>query len=663
MSPLRLLLVEDSENDSLLLLRELRRGGYQPTWERVETLEALKNALSQSEWDLVICDYTLPDFSGTDALHLLKEIRVDLPFLIVSGTINEEMAVAAMKAGAHDYLMKNNLARLVPAVERELREAAVRHSRRLAEEQIREQAALLDVAQDAILVLNLQDRICFWNQSAERLYGWAKEEVVGSKAARVLFATTPSEYAIARKTLMAKGEWQGEFNQFTKAKKAITVESRWKLLKNQQGEPQSLLVVNTDITEKKQIQAQFLRAQRLESIGTLAGGIAHDLNNVLAPILMGVDILRMRCADEKSNKVLDTIEVSAQRGADIVRQVLTFARGLDGNRGDLQIRHLIREIVQMARETFPKSIQILPDTPADLWIVYGDATQLQQVLLNLCVNARDAMPAGGSLKIKGENVWLGETGDSLRESNSLIPPGTQQALSAHPDAKPGSYVLLTVSDTGTGIAPDLLEEIFEPFFTTKPIGQGTGLGLSTVRAIVNSHGGFIQVESELGKGTRFKIYLPAEATAQVQLDEREAEELLSGNGELVLVVDDEASIRDIARQTLEAFGYRVLTAEDGTEAVTLYAQHCPEVLVAIVDMKMPILDGRATINALRKIDSKLKIIPASGVTSDDRADDLQGFDARSVLEKPYTAAHLLRTLSRVLRADSPHVAGECNSSA
>ncbi len=633
--PLRLLLVEDSEDDILLIMRELRRGGYNLIHERVDTDVALKIALQRQQWDMIIADYAMPQFSGIAALHLLKKEGLDLPFIIVSGTIGEDVAVAAMKAGAHDYLQKDNLARLVPAVERELREAMVRRERAAAFEYIREQAALLDVAQDAIIVQDLAGHICYWNKSAERLYGWTAREAIGQKASELMFANVSSEplpFTSESTLLIHKGEWQGEFYQVTKGSQEIIVESRWKLMRDADGQPKSILVVNTDITQKKQLERQFLRTQRLESIGTLAGGIAHDLNNVLAPILMGLEIIKMRLPDPESQELLTTLESSTKRGADIVRQILAFARGLEGKHANLQVKHLVQEIVQMAKETFPKSIEIVVQTPKDLWVISGDGTQLQQVLLNLCVNARDAMPNGGTLKIETENVWL----DEYYACMNL-------------EAKAGPYVVLTVSDNGTGISPELINKIFEPFFTTKPIGQGTGLGLSTAIAIVRSHGGFVKVYSEMGKGTSFKVYLPTAAINELDQLEVEEDDMPSGGGELVLVVDDEASIRDIAKQTLETFGYRVMTADDGTDAVALYVQHKDEIRVAIVDMKMPIMDGFSTIRALRKINPQLKIIAASGLTFGDKSGaESASFNAQAVLPKPYTAENLLKTLYRVL---------------
>lgn len=631
--PLRLLLVEDSEDDAMLLTRELRRGNYDPVYERVDTAAAMSEALDREQWEIVIADYAMPQFSGISALQVLQQKQLDLPFIIVSGTIGEDVAVGAMKAGAHDYMNKDNLARLVPAVERELREAKVRQERIVAQEQIREQAALLDVAQDAIIVQDLEDRICFWNKSAERLYGWTSQEVIGKKAAELLFADpTATLHLTPHPSLLTrKGEWQGELDQVTKEGEEIIVESRWRLMRDGSGQPKSVLVVNTDITEKKKLEIQFLRTQRLESIGTLAGGIAHDLNNVLAPILMGLEIIKMKLPDPESQKVLATLEASTKRGADIVRQVLAFARGLEGRHAELQVKHLVREIAHMATETFPKYIDIRVEIPVTPWVILGDATQLQQVLLNLCVNARDAMPNGGKLLIRAENVRLDENYARM-----------------HLEAKPGIYVLLTVTDTGMGIPPAIIDKIFEPFFTTKPVGQGTGLGLSTILGIVRSHGGFINVYSDVGKGTSFKVYLPADTKIELDDIEIEHDDMPSGGGELVMVIDDEASIRDIAKQTLETFGYKVITADDGSEAIALYVQQQVKVHVAIVDMKMPIMDGPATIRALRKLDPKVKIIAASGLTLGGQMAEASTVNAQAVLPKPFTAENLLKTIYRVM---------------
>ena len=499
--------------------------------------------------------------------------------------------------------------------------------RKRAEERIRQQAALLDQAQDAILVRDLEQNILFWNKGAEKIYGWTAEEVVGKN----VFKESSRQIDQARRAVIQNGKWQGEIHQTRRDGTDITVESRWTLVRDEKGEPNSILVINTDVTEKKRMEAQFLRAQRMESIGTLAGGIAHDLNNVLSPILMAIDMLQLKATDEASRKWLDVLRTNAERGGDMVRQVLSFARGVEGERVALQPKHLIKEIVKILRETLPKSIEINFKIPNDLWIISADATQMHQVLMNLCVNARDAMPEGGSISIKAENVLVDENYARM-----------------HLEAKPGRFVMISVSDTGPGMSAEIQSRIFEPFFTTKEMTKGTGLGLSTALTIVKSHGGFINVYSEMHKGSQFTLYLPAVDTpgavdaAALQTD------LPIGHGELILVVDDEESIREITRGTLETFGYKVVTASDGTEALAIYADRKNEIAVVLTDMVMPFMDGPSTIRALQRMNPKVRIIAASGLGAGQRAGEgaLEGVSV--FLNKPYTAEKLLKTLAQVL---------------
>jgi len=393
--------------------------------------------------------------------------------------------------------------------------------------------------------------------------------------------------------------------------------------------PYAVVTSFTDVTHKKQLEAQFLRAQRMESIGTLASGIAHDLNNILTPILMAVELLQRKLPDEKSQRLLSTLNANARRGADLIKQVLSFARGLEGKRTTLQMRHLILEITKLIEETFPKNIRVKTDIAADLWPLIGDATQLHQVLVNLCVNARDAMPKGGQLRLTAANLMM-----------------DQDSVQQHLDAKIGSYVVVTVADTGHGIAQGILDRIFEPFFTTKAPGQGTGLGLSTVTGIVKSHGGFIQVESEEGQGTQFHLYLPATPTSE--LHRSETAQSLKGQGQLVLVVDDEAAVREVTTAALEANGYRVITAKDGIEAVTRYLQDQAAIAVVLIDMMMPSMDGPMTIRMLQNINPRVRLVAMSGLAASNKAAPLKQPET-SFLAKPFTTGELLEVLHQALR--------------
>ena len=503
--------------------------------------------------------------------------------------------------------------------------------RKEAEDKISEQAALLDVTTDAILVQSLDHRILFWNKGAERLYGWKTKEALGKNAEQLLYKQIYPEVAAARVAVLSKGEWQGELKKVTKEGNEIIVQSRWTLMRDEAGKPKAILSVNTDITENKKLEAQFLRTQRLESIGTLAGGIAHDLNNVLAPILMAVQLLEKKLPDEQSQRLLDTLETNAKRGADLVKQILSFARGIEAKRTIVQVRHLIAEIKHIAKETFPKSIEFNTDIPRDLWTLCGDATQLHQVFLNLCVNARDAMPLGGILTLAAENKFIDENYARM-----------------HLEVKVGPYIVISVSDTGTGIPPDILDRIFEPFFTTKELGKGTGLGLSTVTGIVKSHGGFVQVNSQVGSGTQFKVFLPAIETNEIAQVQETFQALPGGKGELILVVDDEAAIREITKESLETYAYKVLSASDGIEAIALYAQHRQQIALVLVDMMMPSMDGATTIRLLQKMNPNIKIIAVSGLMSNYKFDQVEDIGIKAFLSKPYTAKELFNTIKLVI---------------
>jgi PAS domain S-box-containing protein len=502
--------------------------------------------------------------------------------------------------------------------------------RKRAEDQIAEQAAFLDKARDAILVRDLEGKILFWNKGAERMYGWPHQDVVGRNIGELLYPN-PKKFEEVNGLTITQGEWYGELQHLTRDRREITIEARWTIIRDNEGHPKSVLAINTDITERKKIEAQFMRAQRMENIGTLAGGIAHDLNNILTPIMLGIEILK-DTSDPKATKILESIEVSAKRGSDIVRQVLSFARGLEGARVEVQPRHLLRDLENIIKDTFPKNIRLRFFIAKDTWTILGDPTQVGQILLNLCVNARDAMPDGGSLTIDVENCVFDE-----------------QYAAMNTQAKAGRYVKVSVTDSGTGIPPDLLDKIFEPFFTTKELNKGTGLGLSTVMAIVKGHDGVINVDSDPGKGTTFKVFMPAmEISSKAQKEQAEQVSLPRGDGELILVVDDEASIRAITSETLQAFGYRVLTATDGADAVAVYAEHKNEIAVVLTDIMMPVMSGSVTIHALMRINPAIKVIATSGLKANSSTAEELGTGVKHFLTKPYSAQTLLNVIRSIL---------------
>ena len=499
-------------------------------------------------------------------------------------------------------------------------------------ERLLHQQARLITSPRMLSVRNLDGTIRMWYQSAERLYGWTAAEMCGRHVRETLYED-PAPYDEADQILLEKGEWRGSYHLCKDGRKII-VSARWTLVRDERGEPESVLIIHTDITEQKKLEAQALRSQRLESIGTLASGVAHDLNNILAPILLVSPLLKTDLPAEEKDALLSLVQASAERGANLVKQMVTFARGADGERVLIQPSHLIEEVAEIAGQTFPKSIALRTKYPKDLWMIEADPTQLQQVLLNLCVNARDAMPEGGMLRLTSENFNVDEHYASMMAG-----------------AHPGAHVLIQVTDNGKGIPRHVIDKIFDPFFTTKEVGKGTGLGLSTVIGIVRSYGGFINVYSEPGH-TSFKVFLPAShaTTASSERSSPDSAVVPNGHGEKILVVDDEPYIREAAETLLERWGYTPLLAEDGISALALFAQHPKEIDLVLTDLVMPVMDGFMLTRALRKLNPKQKIILSTGRNEDLDSPQIRSLGLNACLMKPHSREKLLSTLEETLRA-------------
>jgi PAS domain S-box-containing protein len=514
--------------------------------------------------------------------------------------------------------------------------------RKMAEDRVREQAALLDLASDAILERDLGGKVRFWNKGAARLYGWSAGQAIGNQWASLFSKEDKQALEAAEQELLARGEWTGELRKQTQSGQEVIVSSRWTLLRDERGNAYSILIIDTDITERKRLESQFLRAQRIEGIGTLATGMAHDLNNILAPILMSAGYLRWDIPPEERDKAISRIELSVKRGAEIIQQVLTFGRGIDGERAAVKPADLVAEIAEIIGQTFPKNITLSVDNPGSLWRLIGDRTQIHQVLLNLCVNARDAMPEGGQLSLRASTATLAEP------MHALPTP-----------AAPGPYVIFEVSDTGCGIAATDRERIFDPFFTTKEVGKGTGLGLSTALGIVQSHHGVILVESELNRGTAFKVYLPASPDSTPQSVATTKVLPPRGAGEVILLVDDEPDVIDGMRQLLVQHNYTVFTAPTGEEALDLIGGSAQRIDAMVTDIMMPAMDGVALIRAVRAVMPELKIIASSGLGTDMggsfRAQELKSLGVSSFLAKPYGSEKLLSTLHQVFGGSSSTV--------
>jgi PAS domain S-box-containing protein len=508
-----------------------------------------------------------------------------------------------------------------------VREEALRHAWQTLN-------SILSASPHAIIAVDAMRNVRVWNPAAARIFGWPEEEVLGRKVPFVTDETRESAKRFDERALSGETFENFELRRHNRNGKPIDLLVTAAPTHDADGVINGFLTVATDITERKRLEQQFLRTQRLESLGKLVSGIAHDLNNVLSPIVMGLELFRLKANDPSVLRTLDTLDECAKRGSDLIRQILTFARGVQGERTPVQMRNLLHDIERVLVDTLPKAITVKTDFPRGLWIVAADVTQLHQVIMNLAVNARDAMPDGGCLSIIARNIRIDET-----------------CMDMNPHAEAGDYVAVEVRDSGHGIPQELKEKIFEPFFTTKEHGKGTGLGLSTVAAIVKSHGGFVNVYSKVGRGTCFKVYIPALPGQSALFNGPLAQSIPCGNGETILIVDDEAAARDIARLTLEAHGYRVLLAQDGAEGVAQYAKNLGEVHLVLTVMDMPVMNGTAMIRSLERLDPNLRVISVSGLVPAPKHQPANSA-FRAALPKPYTAEELLRTVHGVLSSRS-----------
>jgi len=508
--PLRVLIIEDSQNDCDLLLGALSRGGYEVAHERVYSEAALTAALEQDPWDIVISDYSMPGFKGTDALAMVRGSGLDVPFVFFSGTIGEEIAVNAMRAGAQDYVIKGKSARLLPAIQRELRDAEVRR-------------------------------------------------------------------------------------------------------------------------ERKQMEQRVRQLEKFEALGKLAGGVAHDFNNVIGAIMGWAEIGADRVpAGSPESKLFRSIRDQADRAAGLTRQLLAYARRQILEPKNINLNQMVTETTAFLQKVIGEQIEVKTVLAADLGVTRADPSQIEQVLMNLCFNARDAMPKGGQLLIETRTVDLDEP-----------------ACKRRADVPAGLYIRLSVCDTGVGMDRATMERIFEPFFTTKEVGKGTGLGLATVMGIVQQHGGFVDVYSEVGMGTAFRVYLPA-SEGSVEPLRQSDETLVRGGTETILVAEDHEGMREMAQEILETLGYHLVIACDGEEAVHLFTAHQNDIALVILDVIMPKRDGTDVYERISGIKPGVPVIFASGYS--DHGPQLAALAERgaTILQKPYGSKVLARKVRELL---------------
>jgi two-component system, cell cycle sensor histidine kinase and response regulator CckA len=497
-----------------------------------------------------------------------------------------------------------------------------------AQQKIREQAALLDITTDAILVRDLQNQILYWNKGAEKIYGWRAEEAIGKNTWELLSPEASPQLAVALTTVLKNGSWFGELRKVTRNGKRIIINSRWTLMYDTVGAPRSIMTVDTDITEKKQLEIQLQRAQQLESLGTLTSAIAHDLKNILSPIMTVAQLLPLKHPQlsESSLQMLNLLETNTKKGTDLVQQIQSFTRNFQGKGSIVLVANLSQDIEQTIKQILPKSIETEINISSEIEFVRGNQAQIHEVLINLLVNARDAMPEGGKVEISGHKVLIDY---SFTKTNI--------------GAKVGEYLVITVSDTGIGMSPELIAKILTPNFTTPEQGKGTGLGLAI--DIINSYGGFLEVSSQVGVGSQFQVYLPSSHSTPPIVDEVK---LPTGNGELILVVDDESAITQITKTTLEIHNYRVLIAQNGIEALTLYSQYQQDIKLVLIDMMMPSMAGGTAIRTLQVINPEVQIIAMSGLASAAALARATVTGIHGFLAKPFTADELLNSIHDVL---------------
>jgi signal transduction histidine kinase len=490
-------------------------------------------------------------------------------------------------------------------------------------------ALAFETAHEAILIESLDRCVTYWNGGAERLYGIPFAQAIGRDMQTLLHFGSPPELAAARSALNSDGMWSGVLHQHTKGGADLVVQSCWIALRDPAGALAATLIVIAHGADTQRLEAKLLRMQRLEGLGFLVSGIAHDLNNVLSPMVVALQALRDEVQSPRGVRKLDLLDAAATRAAGLVRQVLTFAKGTEDERMLVQPARVLTEIEKMARESLPRVVELEAESGPDLWNIRVDPTQLHQVLLNLVINARDAIPGRGKVRIRVTNIMLDSSYVAMR-----------------PQSRPGPFVVFTVSDTGTGIPPEVLDRIFDPFFSTKD-QKGTGLGLSTVAAIAKGNDGFVEVESVVGVGTTFRVYFPARPSSPV-FAVQPVIPPVTGHGETILFVDDEEAVREILREALEQAGYTVLTAADGAEAVALYARQTDHPAAVVLDMHLPVMDGVTTLHALSRIDPRVKVVATSGLGENESLAKQAG--AFAFVPKPFTIDNLLYALQAAMGA-------------
>lgn len=633
---LRMLQVEDSESDAALVTRVLEKSGFSVYCERVDDAPQLRAALGAGGWDVIIADYHLPRFDAPEALRILHESGQDIPFVIVSGAVGEALAVEMMRSGAHDYLMKDNLARLAPAVRREIREARARRERKREQEALRESQERLELAITATQLgwfdVWPQTGHVIWSELNRRHFGLSPDAEVTIQTFQDGIHRDDRNRVLA----LIAGLFRGENNgQYAAEYRTVGIEDgveRWltargRVFFDSEGQPFRFVGVTLDITEHKQLEEQFLQAQKLESIGRLAGGVAHDFNNLLTIITGYAHVLSGQVPPQHPFRdPLGEISKAAMRATELTRQLLAFSRQQASAARNIGLNDIVLNFEKMLRRLIGEDVELLLSLDSGTGALHADPGQVEQVLMNLAVNARDAMPTGGKLLIETSNFTVDERFAQRRPTVAL-----------------GNYVLLTVTDTGGGMSAEVKRKAFDPFFTTKERGKGTGLGLSTVHGIVSQHGGAIWIYSEAGRGCSFKVLFPRVESATTPAAAVEEAPAPLGK-ETILVVEDEIGVRSYVCEILELHGYTVLEAATGRQAVQVSERHRAPIHLLLTDAVMPEMGGHELAEQFATARPETQVLFMSGYSERLRtADSVTNF-----IQKPFTPAALLMQVRTLL---------------
>jgi PAS domain S-box-containing protein len=633
-SPLHILHLEDDPNDAALVQSTLETGNIACATTCVQSRDDFVAALEHGGVDLILSDFSMPSFDGMSALKIAHARWPAIPFILVSGTLGEERAIDSLKSGATDYVLKERLSRLIPAVHRAMREAEERRQLERAVSSLSQFAAIVESSEDAIISKGLDSIVATWNKGAEKIFGYSADEMVGNSIMRLI----PADRQDEESQFLSKiehGESMHQFETIRQAKdgRLLDVSVTVSPIKDAKGKIIGVSKVARDITEKKRLQAQFIEAQKMDVIGQLAGGVAHDFNNILAVIIGYSDLMMPELApDSPLQKYTEEIRNAAERAAGLTRQLLVFSRKQTVQLVVLDLNDVVADLDKMLRRLIDESIAMTIVPGKQIGRIKADPGHIGQVLMNLVVNARDAMPKGGKISIATHNVTL-----------------DKNYVHAHTGVIPGHYVMLSVSDTGTGMTDEVKTRLFEAFFTTKPKGKGTGLGLATCQTVVRQSGGHVGVYSEIGKGTTFKIYFPRVEQPLDVVDEPIQTGPLPRGTETLLVVEDDPSVRHLARGVLEVQGYEVLSASNGQDALHVAREHKGSLIrLVVTDVIMPLMGGKVMAEWLKTTYPDLKILFTSGYTDDAIAQHGVLEPGVAFLSKPYSPAVLVCKVREML---------------